>query len=78
MLLVPENGKTKIIVSTSGEFTQANLGGCPDWNCRITNDQSQTDSADAVVFKMGGGSRGKDRKPDQYYVYFTQVRLDYH
>ncbi|CAJ0607772.1 unnamed protein product [Cylicocyclus nassatus] len=38
----------KLILSWNTEFSQENLGGCPDWNCRLIDDKDKIKEADAV------------------------------
>lgn len=66
-------GEQKIIlVSGSSEFSQQHLGGCPDWNCRMTTDQSVINQSHAVIYYGGAYGAPKVRHPWQYYVFFTQ------
>ncbi|KAI6242920.1 Glyco-tran-10-N domain-containing protein [Aphelenchoides fujianensis] len=39
----PKNASKKYIVSLS-PFQQPNLGGCPDWNCEVTEDHRKADA----------------------------------
>lgn len=67
--------RPKLILSIGGEITQANLQGCPDWNCRILDEATEFKYADAVV--VGGMDfAGYHRQSfEQYVVYFNQVTI---
>uniref|UniRef100_A0AC34QFX3 Fucosyltransferase n=1 Tax=Panagrolaimus sp. JU765 TaxID=591449 RepID=A0AC34QFX3_9BILA len=56
------------MVSLDGSFNNANLGGCPDWNCELVGGHDISD-ADVVIMQS---KRILNRKPDQLFVYYSQ------
>ncbi|CAJ0607768.1 unnamed protein product [Cylicocyclus nassatus] len=61
----------KLILSWNAGFSQENLGGCPDWNCKLIDDEDRIGEADAVLFS-NEISDNVQRKPDQYFIYYSQ------
>lgn len=51
-----------------GGFSNANLGGCPDWNCELIGGHDIND-ADVVILQS---KRNLNRKPNQLFVYYSQ------
>ncbi|KAK6733862.1 hypothetical protein RB195_017556 [Necator americanus] len=60
----------KIILSWNAGHTQGNLGGCPDWNCKLTHDRGKLKKADAIL--LAHSEPFLNRTTDQYVVYFSQ------
>uniref|UniRef100_A0A914PUI8 Uncharacterized protein n=1 Tax=Panagrolaimus davidi TaxID=227884 RepID=A0A914PUI8_9BILA len=58
----------KRIVAIDAGFSQANLGGCSDWNCEMGGGDPET--ADVIIMQSG---RTLERKPNQLFVYYSQV-----
>uniref|UniRef100_A0A915BI81 Fucosyltransferase n=1 Tax=Parascaris univalens TaxID=6257 RepID=A0A915BI81_PARUN len=70
---VRTSDQPKLILSLEEEITQASLGGCPEWNCRILDGISlKYQDADAIVFGAinWGGYTG--RSSQQYVVFVGQ------
>ena len=61
----------KILVTINAGHGQENLGGCPEWNCKLTYDRGMLDKADAVL--IAHDDAGFKQRPDQYVIYFSQV-----
>ncbi|KHJ98342.1 fucosyl transferase [Oesophagostomum dentatum] len=59
----------KIILSWNAGHSQANLGGCPDWNCKLSNDHTELAKADAILLAAPDHI---NRSRDPYFVYFSQ------
>ncbi|XGW07749.1 hypothetical protein V3C99_010696 [Haemonchus contortus] len=60
----------KVILSWNAGHTQDNLGGCPEWNCKLTSDRKEMNNADAVL--MARQDPTFKRRSDQYIVFFSQ------
>ncbi|CAJ0585478.1 unnamed protein product, partial [Mesorhabditis spiculigera] len=60
----------KLIVTWHSGLNQENMGGCPEWNCKVANDRGRAAEADAVILMHD--EQGLKRNPDQYYIYFSQ------
>ncbi|CAJ0607761.1 unnamed protein product [Cylicocyclus nassatus] len=45
---VDAKASPKLILSWNAGFSQENLGGCPDWNCRLIDDKDKIKEDDAV------------------------------
>uniref|UniRef100_A0A1I7T178 Fucosyltransferase n=1 Tax=Caenorhabditis tropicalis TaxID=1561998 RepID=A0A1I7T178_9PELO len=65
-----KKGEKRIILSWNAGHSDANLQGCPDWNCEFTQVRSRASEADAVLI----AHNDPDFKPtsNQYVVYFSQ------
>ncbi|EYB89772.1 hypothetical protein Y032_0228g2893 [Ancylostoma ceylanicum] len=64
------NEPPKLILSWNAGHSQANLGGCPDWNCRLTHDKTKLARADAILFAHVDTTL--NRTVNQYFVHFSQ------
>uniref|UniRef100_A0A1I8A902 Fucosyltransferase n=1 Tax=Steinernema glaseri TaxID=37863 RepID=A0A1I8A902_9BILA len=62
----------KLILAVDTGHTEANLQGCPDWNCAISTTMADFEKADVVMIRSSEALREKRRRPDQYIVFFTQ------
>lgn len=58
-----------LILLNDVNFSQENFRGCPDWNCEVTFETSQSDKADAII----GNKEIFTLRSDQYFVYYSQV-----
>uniref|UniRef100_A0A0M3I5V7 Fucosyltransferase n=2 Tax=Ascaris TaxID=6251 RepID=A0A0M3I5V7_ASCLU len=70
---VRRSDQPKLILSLEEEITQANLGGCPDWNCRILDEITlKYQDADAIVLGAMNWESYTGRSSQQYVVFFGQ------
>ncbi|TMS34636.1 hypothetical protein L596_002183 [Steinernema carpocapsae] len=64
--------KQKLILAIDTGHSEANLQGCPDWNCAFSGSIQDFHRADVVMIRSGEIIRDEKRKPNQYIVFFSQ------
>ncbi|CAJ0959578.1 unnamed protein product, partial [Mesorhabditis belari] len=67
---VDRNANPKLIVTWNTGLSDANLGGCPDWNCRVVNSRDKLSEAGAII--VGHEDVAFQPQSNQYIVYFSQ------